>query len=111
MLKSPLKPGEQQRLPPSWFSPVPSVRQQERVGETHVHSGEASNWSRGAQAEQEQFSASLAWRWPRGEQGLVATQAIVARGSWNLLLIIFRFSAVNIYEEMYTSDSAIVFQD
>lgn len=92
MPKSLPKPGEQQGLPPRWFSPVPTTRQQDGVGESHVSSGEASNWFWGAQAEREPLNAGLAWRWTCGEQGLATAQAIAARGSWNLLVIIFRLS-------------------
>lgn len=81
------------------------------VGEIQMCSIEASLWFWGAQAEQKQFSSTLAWRWPRGEQWLAAAQGVAAKGSWKLLLNTFRFSAVSIKDKMYTSDSAIVSQD
>lgn len=46
----------------------------------------------GSEAEREPLSDGLAWRWTCREQGLATAQAIAARGSWNLLVIIFRLS-------------------
>lgn len=49
------------------------------VGESQICNVEISLWSWGAQAEQKQFSSTLAWRWPCGQQWLATAQGIVPR--------------------------------